>query len=288
MIYLGNLKNKLIGFIYNSAISETSFFIKDLMNKLNYDKENSWCTSLDQLSQFENEFSKTSLVVIVGGDGSILKTVRYIYNYSIPMIGINFGQIGFMTELDPNEAINKLPEYINGEIRIEERMTLEAAVFSGIEENPKLTFNALNDVVIGQEGVSKLSDIEVSVDDHVLTTYRSDAVVVSTATGSTGYSYSAGGPILHPESNEIILQPVAPHTGLRDSIVLPKDSKVTLRPTNKNTTIVSADGVSEIQLDIHDKLIIKSGRYPAKFLRSLSTISFYNTLANKLGLFNKT
>ena len=71
-------------------------------------------------------------------------------------------------------------------------------------------------------------------------------------------------------------------------LLLPKDSKVTLRPTNKNTTIVSADGVSEIQLDIHDKLIIKSGRYPAKFLRSLSTISFYNTLANKLGLFNKT
>lgn len=285
---MSNIKNKLIGFIYNSSIPETSVFIKNLICELGYSDCNTWSTSLDKLSSYVNQFSKTSLVVIAGGDGSILKTVRSIYNYSIPILGINFGKIGFMTELDPNDALEKLPEYINGRVRIEERMMLEASIFLSNNDKPRLTINALNDVVIGNGGVTKLSDIEVSVDDNVLTIYRSDAVVVSTATGSTGYSYSAGGPILHPESNEIILQPVAPHTGLRDSIVLPRNSKVTLRPIKNDITIVSADGHSEIQLNVGDKLVIKSGIYSAKFLRSLSTVSFYNTLANKLGLFNKS
>lgn len=285
---MSNIKNKLIGFIYNSSIPETSVFIKNLIYELGYSDCNTWSTSLDKLSSYENQFSKTSLVVIAGGDGSILKTVRSIYNYSIPILGINFGKIGFMTELDPNDALEKLPEYINGRVRIEERMMLEASIFLSNNDKPRLTINALNDVVIGNGGVTKLSDIEVSVDDNVLTIYRSDAVVVSTATGSTGYSYSAGGPILHPESNEIILQPVAPHTGLRDSIVLPRNSKVTLRPIKNDITIVSADGDSEIQLNVGEKLVIKSGIYSAKFLRSLSTVSFYNTLANKLGLFNKS
>ena len=285
---MSNIKNKLIGFIYNSSIPETSVFIKNLICELGYSDCNTWSTSLDKFSSYVNQFSKTSLVVIAGGDGSILKTVRSIYNYSIPILGINFGKIGFMTELDPNDALEKLPEYINGRVRIEERMMLEASIFLSDNDKPRLTINALNDVVIGHGGVTKLSDIEVSVDDNVLTIYRSDAVVVSTATGSTGYSYSAGGPILHPESNEINLQPVAPHTGLRDSIVLPRNSKVTLRPIKNDITIVSADGDSEIQLNVGDKLVIKSGIYSAKFLRSLSTVSFYNTLANKLGLFNKS
>lgn len=279
--------NKLIGFIYNSSISDTNLFINNLMDKLEYKKDNSWCCSLDKLSDFEEKFAKTSLLVIAGGDGSILKTVRSIFNYSIPILGVNFGKIGFMTELDPDDAIKKLPEYINGKVRIEERMMLEASIFPINNDHPRLIINALNDVVIGDAGLAKLSDIEVSVNDNVLTVYRSDAVVVSTATGSTGYSYSAGGPILHPESNEIILQPVAPHTGLRDSIVLPKNSKVTLRSINSQSTLVSADGSSEIQLNIDERLVIKAGMYSVKFLRSLSTVNFYNTLASKLGLFNK-
>ena len=283
-----NIKNKSIGFIYNSSIPETRVFIKNLIRNLGYSDENTWITSLDKLSSFKDTFSETYLFIIAGGDGSILKTVRSIYNYSIPILGINFGKIGFMTELDPNDALEKLPEYINGKVRIEERMMLEASIFLSNNDKPRLTINALNDVVIGHGGVTKLSDIEVSVDDNVLTIYRSDAVVVSTATGSTGYAYSAGGPILHPESNEIILQPVAPHTGLRDSIVLPKNSKLTLRPVKNDVTIISADGDTEIQLNIGEKLVIKSGEYSAKFLRSLSTVSFYNTLANKLGLFNKS
>ena len=285
---MNNIKNKSIGFIYNSSIPETREFIKNLILNLGYSNENTWSTSLDKLSSFKDQFSETSLFVIAGGDGSILKTVRSIYNYSIPILGINFGKIGFMTELDPNDALEKLPEYINGKVRIEERMMLEASIFLSDNDKPRLTINALNDVVIGHGGVTKLSDIEVSVDDNVLTIYRSDAVVVSTATGSTGYAYSAGVPILHPESNEIILQPVAPHTGLRDSIVLPKNSKLTLRPVKNDVTIVSADGDTEIQLNIGEKLVIKSGEYSAKFLRSLSTVSFYNTLANKLVLFNKS
>ena len=175
-----------------------------------------------------------------------------------------------------------------GEVWIEERNMIEARVVTADPGATQIVHEALNEVAIGRREVAGLSMIGVTVDDEPLTTYRADAVIVSTATGSTGYSYSAGGPILHPESNEIILQPVAPHTGLRDSIVLPRNSKVTLRPIKNDITIVSADGDSEIQLNVGDKLVIKSGIYSAKFLRSLSTVSFYNTLANKLGLFNKS
>ena len=214
-----------IAFIHNSLISETKLKVEELIDELELE-EMSWTSSAGELHLKEQELLETKIAIVVGGDGTILRSSSAISPLNIPVVGIKMGKVGFMAELSPDEAKGKLSSYINwsensdSKIRIEERMMLQANITSRDSETPRLSIHALNDITVGGTEVSRLVELEASVNQVHLTNYRADAVIVSTATGSTGYALSAGGPIVFPEAKMMILQRVAAHTGLSAGLLL--------------------------------------------------------------------
>ena len=240
-------------------------------------------SSAYDVAECAGRFGDTSLVVVAGGDGTILRTVHSIAPYSIPVVAVNMGRVGFMSELRVQEAEKRLPRYLNGGVRVERRMMLRAVV-TDTEGGEILSMDALNDVVVGREGVAHLLDIDTVVDGEFLTTYRADALVVSTPTGSTGYALSAGGPIFFPEALMMMLQPVAAHTGLRDGLVLPHDTEIILSTGEDKSALVSVDGLEDVALPPGSKVRISRSPHEAMFLRSKPRTAFYDELTRRLGL----
>ena len=272
----------LIGFVYNALVEDAPLLIESLVTGLDLGQR-SWVSSAYDVSEREVDFPDTSLVVVAGGDGTILRTIHSIAAYSIPVVAVNMGRVGFMSELRVQEAQERLPHYLNGNVRVERRMMLRAIV-TDADGSEVLSMDALNDVVVGRKGVAHLLDIDTVVDDEFLTTYRADALVVSTPTGSTGYALSAGGPIFFPEALMMMLQPVAAHTGLRDGLVLPHDTQIVLSTGEDKTALVSVDGLEDMELPPGSKVSISRSPHEARFLRSKPRTAFYNELTRRLGL----
>ncbi len=272
----------LIGFVYNALVDDAPILIESLVTSLDL-RERSWVSSAYDVAECEDKFEDTSLVVVAGGDGTILRTIHSIATHSIPVVAVNMGRVGFMSELRVQEAAKRLPCYLNGGVRVERRMMLRAVV-TGSDGSETLSMDALNDVVVGRVGVAHLLDIDTVVDGEFLTTYRADALVVSTPTGSTGYALSAGGPIFFPEALMMMLQPVAAHTGLRDGLVLPDDTVIVLSTGEDKAALVSVDGLEDVALRPGSKVTISRSPYEARFLRAKPRTAFYDELTRRLGL----
>ena len=272
----------LIGFVYNALVVEAPCLIDSLISSLDL-RARSWVSSAFEVDQHSELLPDTSLVVVAGGDGTILRTIHAVAAHSVPIVGVNMGRVGFMSELRVEDAAERLPAYLSGDMRVERRMMLRATVTDS-DGNLHLGADALNDVVIGRGGVARLLDIDTVVDKQFLTSYRADAVIVSTPTGSTGYALSAGGPIFFPEAEMMMLQPVAPHTGLRDGLVLPHDTEVTLSATDGKHASLSVDGMEDVDLEPDFKVNIRRSPYVARFLRSNPRTAFYDQLTRRLGL----
>jgi len=217
----------------------------------------------------------TELILGIGGDGTILHIARIVASFAVPILGINLGRLGFITEMDGDEVLSRLPDLLKGRGRIEERAMLEAQV----EER---TFQALNDVVLRSVAV-RLVNIEAEVDGTPVTTYRADGIIAATATGSTSYSLASGGPILHPQSKEIVLQPISCHLGLSHALVLPPQSVLDLKVARREKVVLSMDGQVEVRLSDGQNVRVKLSPYTARFLRIHEPTYFYGSLWEKLG-----
>jgi NAD+ kinase len=219
--------------------------------------------------------ASTELILSIGGDGTILHSVRIITPQSVPILGINLGRLGFITEIDGNEVLSDLPDLLEGKGWIEERAMLETQITGK-------SFHALNDVVLRSVAV-RLVDIEAEIDGTAITTYRADGVIVATATGSTSYSLASGGPILDPQSREIVLQPISCHLGLSHALVLPPQSIVDLKVAHREKVILSIDGQVELPLSDGQNIRVKLSPHTARFLRIHQPTYFYSSLWQKLG-----
>ena len=265
---------------------------EEVIHELSLD-DRAWVASAGDLPDSAHELENTSLVVVVGGDGTILRAIRAISPFNVPVVGIKMGKVGFMAELNPEEAISRLPEFLSfisqenqseTAIRVEERMMIEAAIMPSSGTQPRITVHALNDITVGTSKAARLVELKASVNRVHLTNYRADAVIISTATGSTGYALSAGGPIVFPEAQMMILQPVAAHTGLRDGLILAPDSLIELEASDGYQASISADGFVDSVLESGEKVIIRKSPHTAKFLRAHQPDFFYTALNMRLGL----
>ena len=272
-----------IGFVYNALVPEAPGFIESLIESLNL-RDNSWACSAVDVSTAPDLLAQTTLIVVAGGDGTILRTIHAIAPFSIPIVGVNMGRVGFMSELRPENAADKLPNYLNGPMRIERRMMLSAKVNRPADGSLIYSAHALNDVVVGRGGVARLLDIATKIDGVDLTSYRADAVIISTATGSTGYALSAGSPIFFPEARMLIMQPVAAHTGLRDGLVLPESSLIELSAADSHHASMSVDGLDDVELEPGATVTVDRSPHEALFLRADPATSFYTDLTRRLGL----
>ena len=249
----------------------------------------SWIASAADLAVDEGTLRETRLIITAGGDGTILRVARAAAPYEIPILGINMGRVGFMAEVSVKDAEKRIPFYLNGEPRIEERLMLQATVRRPGENDPWLTVHALNDAVVSRGAVARLIDVDVTIDGAHLATYRADGVIAATATGSTGYALSAGGPVLHPESKVLLIQPLAAHISLQTGVVIPDTSVLELRvPHDDGDAVLSVDGMTDSALTPTDTILVQRSPYVARFLRADPPSAFYAALTGRLGVKQRT
>ena len=187
-------ENILVGILYHPKISAAKALAHELEAALSSSNVSVWICSAWEEEKAQGQVMGTNLLLSIGGDGTILRAVRIAVPSPVPVLGINLGKLGFMTELTAREALDRVPSFLAGEGWIEERTMLQAELLS-TEAQPSI-YHSLNDVVVGRGAVSRVVYIKATIDGTPLTTYKADGVIAATATGSTGYSLAAGGPTL--------------------------------------------------------------------------------------------
>ena len=227
----------------------------------------------------------TDLLLCIGGDGTVLRAARAVIPHETLLLGVNMGRLGFLTELDAAGALERLPEILAGAGRVEERAMLHAQIIAletGDGGETPARHDALNDVVIGRVTLGRTVQVVVQVDGSRLADYRADGVIVATATGSTAYSLSAGGPVLPPESRDILLTPLSPHLAPRNSIVLPPTAVVEVQLAPGQQATMSIDGERDLDLAAGETVRVTLGPHRARFLRLNPPTQFYERVARRL------
>jgi len=222
------------------------------------------------------------LVVVVGGDGSMLNVAKHVASEGVPVIGINRGNLGFLTDILPDEIETQLDEVLAGKFTVENRFLLDA-ILNGAEEHKALG-SALNDVVLHPGKAAQMIEFELFVNGKFVYSQESDGLIVATPTGSTAYSLSAGGPIMHPDLNAVVLVPMYPHSLNSRPIVIDGDCEIKLVVAAKESLQpqVSCDGDVRYTASAGDEIIVTKKSVPLKLIHP-NNHSFYQTCRSKLG-----
>jgi NAD+ kinase len=227
--------------------------------------------------------SDVDMVIVLGGDGTLLSMADSIGSAgsAIPILGVNFGSLGFLTEVTLPELYRSLDAALAGRAHVEERMMLRA--ITRREGNVFERSIALNDVVITKAARSRMIDLSVSVSNDFVTRVRADGLIVATPTGSTAYNMSAGGPIVEPSVDALLLTPIAPHTLTNRPIVIPANAVVRVQPnmTERDEAFVTFDGQAGFQLQVGDDIEVRRAEKPLRLIRP-STRSYFEVLRTKL------
>ena len=217
--------------------------------------------------------------IVVGGDGTMLGIARQLAPYPVPLIGINQGRLGFMTDIPSERMLATLTEMLDGDYESEQRTLLEGTVM----RNGKPIFDALafNDVVVARGTGAGMVELRVDVDGHFMYNQRSDGLIVATPTGSTAYALSAGGPLMHPSLGGIVLVPIAPHALSNRPIVVTDKSEIVIEVIAGRNVSVNFDMQSLAQMEHHDQVVIRRSAHTITFLHPRGW-NYYDTLREKL------
>ncbi|MBA7676389.1 NAD kinase [subsurface metagenome] len=274
---------KKVGILYHPMVEAAYTLAKELENFLDSSGVSVWLCSAWEGEKARAQVGNTDLILSIGGDGTILRAAQAVVPGLTPITGINLGKLGFMTELSADEAVDRLPALLAGDGWIDERAVLEVELPPADQEHESArTFYALNDVVLARGAIARTVYVEASIDGEPLTTYKADGVIVATATGSTGYSLAAGGPILHPQAKEFLLLPILPHLSSAYTVVLPSTAVVKLRISTSHQATLSIDGHVNLPLSSGAVVTIKHSSNRARFLRIHPEASFYSSLEERL------
>lgn len=223
----------------------------------------------------DNFLPDVTFAIVLGGDGTILKTARFYSKYGVPILGINLGRLGFLSQAKATQVEDAIDFVLKGSFKIEDRIMLTAL-------DGKM--NALNDIVIKGDGFSRTSRLYVHINDNIVCDYLADGIIISTPTGSTAYTLSAGGPILFPTLDAMVIVPICPHTMNARPIVIPSCEVIKVTSSqNKPLLKISADGQNTFDLGLNESIEIKKSEFCAKLLLlNLQKNSFYSVLKEKL------
>lgn len=226
----------------------------------------------------------TECIIVLGGDGTMLQGARDVVHTNIPLFGINLGTLGFLAEVDRQSVYPALQKLMEDDYEVEERMMLKGTVYRGEEILGEDI--ALNDIVIGREGHLRVVSFKNYVNGEYLNSYNADGIIISTPTGSTGYSLSAGGPVVSPGASMMIMTPIAPHTMNTRSIIFPAEDVITVeigrgRHQDSEKGVASFDGDAVVPMVTGDKIVIRKASVKTKILK-LNHLSFVEVLRQKM------
>ena len=225
-----------------------------------------WISSAWDPVRSVQDLEGTDLLICIGGDGTVLRGSRAVIPHPTLILGVDMGRLAFLTEVTPAGFDDHLPDLLAGRYRVEQRTMLDVEFRSSNGVAPD-SAHALNDVILGRTSLGRPVYINVKVDGDLVGVIRADAIVVSTATGSTGYSLSAGGPILAPHSRSLVVTPVAPHLAAAAPLVLPRDAVVELSPASDSRIAASVDGQGQFDVALGDVIVVRRSRHIARMVR---------------------
>lgn len=223
--------------------------------------------------------------LVIGGDGTFIQASRLLFGHDVPMLGINMGTLGYLTEVEVQNVEEAIAQLMRGEYSIERRMMLYGSVFS--QGTDKISDVALNDIVLNRDGLMKIVHFDLYVNGQLLNSYQADGLIVSTPTGSTAYNLSAGGPIVEPTASLMVITPICSHALLNSrSIVFSDEDEITIQISSRkdgqiDQAAITFDGDDFIPLQTGDKVVIKKAWETAQIIK-LSKISFLETLREKM------
>ena len=225
-------------------------------------------------------YKSVDFVVVIGGDGTILRVARSAAIFDTPILGINFGTLGYLADVEKVNAIDAIEKVLNGDFTIENRMMLEPYVERGcVSHEINL---ALNEVCITNSVCSRMIKLSVEVNGEYFDTFRADGIIVSTPTGSTAYNLSAGGPILSPHTELMTITHICPHTLYARPFVIDGNDVVRIRvQSNYNNVQMSCDGQSTVQMKNDDVIVVKKSRYVTRIIKT-TNMNFYDILRRKM------
>lgn len=226
-------------------------------------------------------YQDIDLVIALGGDGTLLASARDAAVYNVPVLGINLGHLGFLSEVEKQDIKESLSRLERGQFTIENRMMLKATLSQA--EGETVTFHALNDIVVSRCESSRLINVNVCIDGQFVDDYKADGMIIATPTGSTAYSMSAGGPIVDPTLESFVITPICPHKLYTKSIVVPDSREITMTISNQNPrpAMVNSDGQGDAVFSQGDVLTISRSDYTARLIK-INGDRFYSVLRNKL------
>jgi NAD+ kinase len=242
-----------------------------------------WQAQAGDLAVLLRELPTTDALIVLGGDGTFLRAARAVAEVDVPLLGINLGKVGFLSKVEATELEAVLGHIVAGEYSIDERMILEGRILRGGAGDGERHI-ALNDVVIARGALARVCRLDVSIDDSHLATFIADGLVVASPTGSTGYSFSAGGPIVDPVSRNLVVTPIAAYLSAIRSIVVGPRQSVRCRIVDAHEALVSIDGREDLPVAVGDVVEVRAMPRPIRLIEPTGTQPFWDLLRHKVEL----
>jgi len=221
-----------------------------------------------------------SFILVLGGDGTFLSAVRWAGSQPIPILGVKFGEVGFLAETVEENLFTAVRQVLSGEFETESRMRLSVQILRGGEKRAAET--VLNDLVINKGALARLSAMKTFINDNYLTTYRADGLIIATPTGSTAYSLAAGGPVVHPRVPGILMTPICPFTLTNRPLIVPETASIRIElPSGATDLLLTFDGQAGLEIDERDVILVEKGAHPIHMI-TLPGENYFDVLKAKL------
>ncbi len=272
-----------VGLLYKASSPEANALCTELSDFLEAKGIGTRSLNETQPGIAKESLEDLDLVIILGGDGTLIHTVKLLAGLSIPLLGINMGTLGFLTEINRDEAQEVLDQVLSGDYRVTSRHLLRAELFRDGAKEPLVTGDVLNDVVLSKSVLARLILVDAYANGEFVSRYRGDGLIVSTPTGSTAYNLAANGPILLPTMNAMVLSPICPHSFANRPVVIPNDTILTLRLVDPpDDVFLTLDGQAGCELQAGDEVTVRLSNHLANVVRHPQR-SYYELLHHKLG-----
>jgi NAD+ kinase len=273
-----------IGLAYNPTIDAALELRERAAGWLRLRHVDHWVAAASDFDRLVKELRTTDVLIVLGGDGTFLRAARATAEVDVPLLGVNLGKVGFLSKIEANQLEAVLAQLVAGEYSIDPRMAARASVYPGGSETPTETFTALNDVVVARGTLARVVRLDVAIGSSHLATFIADGLVVSTPTGSTGYSFSAGGPILDPVARNLIVTPIAGYLSAIRSVVVSPRQVVRCRVVDATEALISIDGREDRPLAVGDVVAVEALDRPIRLIEPHGSVPFWDLLRHKVEL----
>jgi NAD+ kinase len=273
-----------LGFAYNPT-SEMAVELRErALGWCSQQGLEAWAVPSEEAGENSVRLAATDAVVVLGGDGTFLRAARAVADLGIPILGVNVGKVGFLSKVEHHAMEHVLAQLRDEDLELEPRLMLEVRVVPGEDDRSGSTHIALNEAAVVRGGHAQVMHVAVDVGDSRVATYVCDGVVVASPTGSTGYSFSAGGPIIEPTSRSLVVTPIAAYlTPLRSSVVGPQHV-VSATVKAAHDCLVSIDGREDVRLTVGDRVEVRAREKPITFIQPRGALPFWDLLRQKATL----